>query len=136
MTALIVIGSILAVIGAYLAIGVAKARSHSVDLYRKAKTAAHKEWGLISEYAEKYTNRGYRAAMFRWVFWWPYIPIIAWFHRLFTGPIDNARADAQEARESAKTWDEVARTAKEPREREMARELAKMLRDQAKAMDL
>lgn len=126
---------IVAVVASYFAVGICRARAHSVELYRAAKAKASREWS-IARHVEEYAVKYHRAEVTKWVWWWPYMPVIAWFQSAYTAPLEKARAAAAEARASAKTWDEVARTATTDRERDMAWELAKMLRDQAKSLDL
>ena len=124
--------TVLGIVLGYLAIGAVYARSQSLRLYRKAK----KEWRYESIVRESLHM------MMAWrVAFWPYAvvfdllsgPVRTWL----TSPVSDRQARVEQLRKDAEHWAETARhPSATPQEREMARVLAKSLREQAEELTL
>lgn len=128
MTFLIVLASILG----YLIVGTTYARSQSVRLYRKAKA----EW-----HYEQLTRESLHVMLAWRVAFWPYAMVFDLFagplRTWMTSPLTERKEHAEKLRADAKTWDEVAHSrVATAAEREMARQLVKLLREQAEEVDL
>lgn len=124
--------TVLGVILSYLAIGAVYARSQSLRLYQKAK----------EEWRHEGSARESLHMMMAWrVAFWPYAtvfdllagPVRTWM----TSPLTARQARVEQLLRDAKHWDEIARhRSATPQEREMARVLAKSLREQAEELKL
>jgi hypothetical protein len=131
-TFLIVAGSILG----YLAIGLAAARTQAVRIYRwrwDSNVRSYSE-SIAKEYAPfeaKFTLLGIAAA-------WPLALVVLaglGVVGLAFAPVTERKARAEQLRADAEIWRETARTETDPQKKDMAKELARVLREQAEEVD-
>jgi len=127
----------------WFAIGVSMARSRSVALYRQARKSIADEYP-ITKYSDsgaaarnqRMTDRLHRGLMSQWVRLWLFMAVAGWYRDVLDRPLVAVRAEAAEAREAAETWESVQRAATDPREQELAAELARLNRRRAAELDL
>lgn len=137
---LIVLGLVLAYLAAYFTIGVLYARSQAVKIYRKQWARHRRMYSYtpdekITEYAERATREDLRAK----AWYWPFAMLRQFFVALGDGrnsllmrPVHERQRKAEELRRDAQTWDAVATHPNTTEsEREMAVELARVLREAA-----
>jgi hypothetical protein len=132
------------VLAAHLAIGVTYARSRAVETYRRHMDTERRLYPTLIEHrpemcidsARRRTTEDLRVAALAW----PVHMLVAFFGALdgrsvglIMAPVDQREAKAAKLRADAATWEAVAEhpdtTASE---RDMATELAKVLRESAK----
>lgn len=135
ITALTITGIVLG----YWLLGAVYARTQVARIYKKV-VAENKHWSSPS-YRDYWIKQGMLGGLVPRVCFWPIAMIVdllagpgaRWFMR----PVTERQERAEKLRADAKTWDEVVtHPSSTEQEREMARELAKMLRDQAKEAEL
>jgi hypothetical protein len=133
--ALIVAGSVLG----YLLVGAVYARTQVIRIYKKAvRENAH--WHG-ENYRQYWIKQAMLSALVPRAFFWPVAMVVdmcagpgaRWFMR----PVTERQEHAAKLRRDAKTWESVAlHEAATLAERDMATELAKVLREEANREDI
>lgn len=129
---------------AYAVAGLLFARSQAVSLYRSAAEEHRRRWPRLAP--DLYIPGEVRAKLVTLAVFWPFALVGLLVTRLFRhlfggrdllmGPVEERQAKAAQLRADADTWAEQALTEDDPAKRTMARELARMLREQAQEVDL
>ena len=133
----------LGTIAVHLAVGVAYARSRAVETYRRHLDSQRRCYpalatgrpDMLADSARRQATMDLRVAAFAW----PVHMLIAFFGALdgrstslIMAPVDAREAKAAKLRADAETWDAVAGlTDNSQAERDMAAELARVLREAA-----
>lgn len=130
---------VLASIVGYLTVGALYARSQAVAQYERLR-AKHRRTTQFKDLVDEWTQRDIIPVLGARVAFWPFLipfdavrgPLRQWLTR----PLDERRAEAEQLRKDADVWASQARSEHDTDKRIMAEELARMLREQAKEVDL
>lgn len=145
INALVGIGFVLAFFGVYATIGILYARRQSVRIYQHAYDRNRRMWTYTSEEKiREYAHRETRSDVSMKAWFWPLEMIGQFFEglsnggtNLLMGPVYERQYRAEKLRRDAKTWGEVAEhPSSTAQEREMAKELERLLLAQAEEVDL
>lgn len=142
---LIGVGFMLGFFAVYFTIGVLFARSQAVRIYQRTYDRNRRMWTYTSEEKiREYAHREARSDLAIKVWFWPMEMLGALFSalgnggtNLVMGPVYERQHRAEKLRRDAKTWGEVAEhPSSTAQEREMAKELERLLTQQAEEVDL
>jgi hypothetical protein len=132
---LVLVGAVLG----YFLLGALYARCHVARIYKRA-VEKNTHWS-VKEYREYWIRQEMQGALVPRALFWPIAMVVdlcagpgaRWFMR----PVTERQEHAAKLRADAETWDEAAKhPSATADEKIMAEELAKLLREQAKGVEL
>jgi hypothetical protein len=140
---LIGLGIALGFLVAYTGVGILIARRRAVSVYRRTYANNRRAYKYTSdEKIVEYADRETHSELFNVALFWPFWLIGMAFtglgnagSNLLMGPVYERQYRAEKLRADAARWEEVAASATGER-REMAEELVRILREQAKEVEL